>query len=111
MNKRNEPNATITGRGYKVDDWPLTLGLGLSSALSAIVVLLLFIVNGIGQYSHYNNPSWLYVTPVMIWLWVLRIWLLSHRGELNEDPIVFALKDRVSYVLGLVAAIAFALAV
>ena len=40
------------------------------------------------------------MTPVMI-LWISRVWLLASRGELDEDPVVFALTDRTSLLLGL----------
>jgi len=54
----------------------------------------------------YHHPSrmWL-ITPLMI-LWVSRVWLLASRGILNEDPVVFALEDRMSLLLGLGALLA-----
>jgi hypothetical protein len=57
----------------------------------------------------YHHPArmWL-ITPLMI-LWLSRIWLLAGRGILNEDPVVFALTDRMSLLMGLgVLLIAFA---
>jgi hypothetical protein len=41
----------------------------------------------------------------------MRIWLLAHRGELDDDPVAFALRDKASYALGLLLACAFAAAV
>jgi hypothetical protein len=49
---------------------------------------------------------WL-ITPLLI-LWISRVWLLASRGLLDEDPVVFALKDRMSLLLCLgVAAVAY----
>ncbi len=53
----------------------------------------------------YSNPERLWLLcPVMLY-WVSRVWLLAHRGLVNEDPLVFALRDKVSYAVGLVAAL------
>ena len=56
----------------------------------------------------YRHPQrlWL-ITPLMIF-WLSRVWLLASRGELDEDPVIFAVTDKPSLLLGLaVAAIAF----
>ena len=49
----------------------------------------------------------LYASPVVLWpvvllalYWVLRIGLLAVRGEIDSDPVAFALKDRVTYIIG-----------
>ncbi len=51
-------------------------------------------------YPH-HQLLWLFA-PLMLY-WISRIWLLTHRGEMHDDPIVFALKDRTSRVIGAVA--------
>jgi hypothetical protein len=57
----------------------------------------------------YRHPSTLWLIVPLIILWISRIWLLASRGELNEDPVVFALTDRLSLLIGVaVAAVAFA---
>ena len=50
----------------------------------------------------------LYRQPLVLWLisplllyWISRVWLLAHRGEMHEDPVVFAIHDRVSYAVGI----------
>ncbi len=100
----------VRGRGYASADWPLTLGFGVAAAMASIVVMLLFVAEAAGQSGAYQSPHWLYVAPACVFLWVQRIWLLSHRMELDDDPIVFALKDRQSYVLGAIIAVGFVLA-
>ena len=59
----------------------------------------------------YHNIGWLYVSPLILMLSVLRIWLLAQRGGLPDDPAVFALKDRVSWNYALAIAVLWALAV
>ena len=100
----------IQGRGYLSDDWPLTLGLGLATALASVVIMLLFIALEANVTQVYHNPAWLYVAPAGVFIWLQRIWLLSHRMDLHDDPIVFALKDKTSYLIGAIIAFAFALA-
>jgi hypothetical protein len=71
-------------------------------------VIFALYINGHDVVALYHHPNrmWL-ITPLLI-LWISRVWLLASRGLLDEDPVVFALSDRMSLLLGLgVAAIAF----
>jgi 4-hydroxybenzoate polyprenyltransferase len=88
------------GRGYLLDDIEQLRSFGTSSAYASVVIFSLYI-NGrdvTGLY-HHPNRMWL-ITPVMI-LWISRVWLLASRGQMNEDPVVFALEDRLSLLMGL----------
>jgi len=74
-----------------------------------VLVLALYI-----QDSHTSS---LYATPQFIWLacplllfWISRAWLIAHRGHMHDDPIVFALKDRVSWAVAVQLAAVFVLA-
>jgi 4-hydroxybenzoate polyprenyltransferase len=89
----------LRGRGYEPDDLELVSSLGGSSGFIAVLVLALYIQDG--QAAH------LYATPQVIWLacpvmlfWISRAWLIAHRGRMHDDPIVFALKDKVSWGVG-----------
>lgn len=89
----------LRGRGYEPDDLELVSSLGGSSGFIAVLVLALYIQDG--QAAH------LYATPQLIWLacpvmlfWISRAWLIAHRGRMHDDPIVFALKDKVSWGVG-----------
>ncbi len=104
-------NARIGGRGYLVTDGPLTLAFGVSSCLCAILILFLYVTNDAYPIGSYSHPHWLWLIGVWVFLWFGRVWLLTHRGELNDDPVLFAVRDLWSYVLGLLAAATFALAV
>jgi 4-hydroxybenzoate polyprenyltransferase len=100
----------VVGRGYRGDDWPLTLSFGIGSGLVSIVIILLYLTNDAAPSGFYANPKWLYVVPGLILMWLMRIWLFSNRMELDDDPVVFALRDPTSLVLGASAGIAFFLA-
>jgi 4-hydroxybenzoate polyprenyltransferase len=90
----------IVSRGYTAQDTPLLLIIGVGSAFSAIVIFMIYLINE--QY-----PSHLYVHPSLLWavmpillLWTLRIWHLAVHGLMDEDPVVFAFRDRLSLFLG-----------
>ncbi|MCU0830678.1 MAG: UbiA family prenyltransferase [Rhizobiaceae bacterium] len=101
----------IHGRGYDVRDAPLTLALGVSSSLAAVLLIQLYVVNDAFPVGLYNQPGWLWVIGPVVFLWASRVWLKSHRGELHDDPVVFAIKDPPSWVLGLTILATFILAV
>lgn len=103
--------ARIGGRGYLVTDGPLTLAFGVSSSLCAILILFLYVTNDAYPIGSYSHPYWLWLVGVWVFLWFARVWLLTHRGELNDDPVLFAVRDRWSYVLGLLTAATFVMAV
>jgi 4-hydroxybenzoate polyprenyltransferase/phosphoserine phosphatase len=86
-------------RGYFLSDIEQLRSFGTSSAYASIVIFALYI-NGHDVSVLYHHPGrmWL-VTPLLI-LWISRVWLLASRGVLDEDPVVFALTDRMSLLLG-----------
>jgi 4-hydroxybenzoate polyprenyltransferase len=100
----------VPGRGYIIADAPLVLGLGLATGTASVLILVLFLIFDAFQRDIYTNPDWLWLFPIIIFLWIGRIWLISQRGELNDDPVIFALKDRQSLVLGAAMGLAFVLA-
>jgi 4-hydroxybenzoate polyprenyltransferase/phosphoserine phosphatase len=89
-----------SARGYLLSDIEQLRSFGTASAYASIVIFALYI-NGRDVSALYHHPGrmWL-ITPLMI-LWVSRVWLLASRGLLDEDPVVFALEDRMSWLLGL----------
>jgi len=99
-------NASLagTGRGYKPEDLEILTTLGAASGYIAVVVLALF-VSSDDVTKLYANPGYLWVTCPLLLFWVSRIWLLAHRGEVDSDPIVFAIRDRVSYAVAAAVAV------
>ena len=100
---------SLRSRGYSSSDLEGLADLGVASGYIAVLVIALYI----------NSPEVreLYRTPEVLWLlcpllvyWVSRVWLLARRGEMHDDPVVFALKDRNSYVVGVLAAVVAAVA-
>jgi 4-hydroxybenzoate polyprenyltransferase len=87
-------------RGYLLSDLEQVRSFGTASAYASIVIFTLYI-NGHDVVALYRHPSRMWLnTPLMI-LWMSRVWLLASRGDLHEDPVVFALTDKMSMLLGL----------
>lgn len=99
----------VAGRGYEAGDAVLTLVYGITSGVASLVIAMLYITNGVAT-QLYGSPNWLWGVPLLLYLWQMRVWLLAHRGVLDDDPIVFALKDKISLTLGAGCALALYLA-
>ena len=91
-----------SGRGYRVEDRELLLSLGIGSAFSAVVILSLY-VHSPEVRVLYLSPEYLLLLCPIVLYWLSRNWLLAHRGELREDPVTLAIRDRISYVVALAA--------
>jgi len=99
----------LRGRGYVQQDLELVSSLGSNAGYIAVLVLAFYI-----QDSH---TAQLYAQPMLIWLacplllyWISRVWLIAHRGHMHDDPIVFAIKDRASWLVGALFCAVFVLA-
>ena len=98
-----------SGRGYVFGDLQIVASLGTASGYVAILVMGLYI-NSPEVKVLYTSPLWLWPISLVLLYWVSRIWLITMRGQLSSDPIVFAIKDKVSYLMGFSVLIMGALA-
>jgi 4-hydroxybenzoate polyprenyltransferase len=104
-NLRSSGSPPRNGRGYLITDIEQLRAFGTASAYAAIVIFSLYI-NGQTATALYHQPGRLWLAVPLLILWASRIWLLASRGELNEDPVVFAFTDRMSLLIGaLIAAV------
>jgi 4-hydroxybenzoate polyprenyltransferase len=83
------------GRGYVVGDLPLIRALGPASGYLSVLVLALYI-NSTASEVLYRHPLVLWLWCPMVFYWISRAWLVSHRDEMHDDPVVFALTDPIS---------------
>jgi 4-hydroxybenzoate polyprenyltransferase len=95
-------NAQVAGRGYQVSDIPFVLSLGVASGLVAVLVFALY-VNDPAARAHLRHPYLLWPICPLLLYWTARVWLKATRGELHDDPVVFAVTDRISQAVGLVS--------
>ncbi len=96
--------SNVSGRGYSVGDLPIIGQFGTASGYLSVLVLALYI-NSDAVTPLYRYPEFLwFVCPPMLY-WISLIWLLAARGKMNEDPVLFAITDFRSYVVGISVAI------
>ncbi len=94
----------VAGRGYAAQDVEVLAQLGTASGFLAVLVLALYISNpDVTRLYEHHERLWL-LCPLGLY-WVGRVWLLARRGRVQEDPVVFALRDRPSYLVALAAMI------
>jgi 4-hydroxybenzoate polyprenyltransferase len=96
---RQQSQNDIKGRGYAAADLPLVTILGCCSAFLAVLVLALY-VNSQEVRILYRHPNLLLLICPLLLYWMSRLWLLAARGRMHDDPVVFALRDPVSYAVG-----------
>ena len=93
--------ADARGRGYMVSDLSLLESVGPTNGYLAVLVLALYIHSDAAKLYPHAWALWL-ICPLMLY-WISRFWILAKRQVLSDDPIVFAIKDRISRGLGVVA--------
>ena len=94
------------GRGYWTADLPVLMALGVSAGMASVLVLALYI-NDPETRRFYPGTFWLWLVPPLMLYWVSRIWMKTHRDEIDDDPVVFAVKDWQSLVTVVLLGICF----
>ena len=88
---------TSSGRAYEVEDLPVLRGIALTAGQASILVLALYISSNVGDLYAFPGLLWL-ICPALLY-WFLRMVMKTHRGEMTDDPIVFATKDKISLLI------------
>jgi 4-hydroxybenzoate polyprenyltransferase len=97
------------GRGYEENDLAQLTVFGSCSGYLSVLVYALFI-NSPHVQAFYRHPQFLWLIFPLLLYWISRLWLIANRGELHSDPLIFALRDRMSYFSILIASLALLLA-
>lgn len=93
-----EGKTSAHGRGYEVGDIPLLESFGATSGYLSVLVFAFYIHDGLPGF--YTHRGWLWLSCPLLLFWISRLWFLAKRGELNDDPVVYAVTDRVSLAVG-----------
>ncbi len=96
-------NAQAPGRGYQTTDAPLLQTMGIVSGYTAVLVLALYL-NSDAVLKLYKSPLLMWAAVPVLLYWVSWMWMQAQRGQMHDDPLVFALRDRSSLAAGLVFA-------
>jgi 4-hydroxybenzoate polyprenyltransferase len=87
----------LVHRGYQTSDLPIVASSGAASSLGSLLVFVTYLVNEKFPQDVYSDPMWLwFIVPILL-CWTLRMWFVTMRGEMHDDPIVFSLKDSTSW--------------
>ena len=104
----DDSGAQISGRGYMLADLPVIEAMSAAAGYNAVLVLALYINSGAVR-AAYAHPDRLFFLCVVLLAWISRMLVITRRGWMNDDPIVFAVRDKWSLVIGAAsAAVVFA---
>lgn len=87
------------GRGYSADDAETMYSLGTANITASIIVLALYL-NSEDVMVQYHHPQILLMLCFLMLYWSNRIWVGARRGKITDDPVIFAIKDKVSRYIG-----------
>jgi len=97
-------DASTSGRGYGIGDLEMLRALGVGSAYAAVVVMTLYINNGSNASALYHHPVRLWMVVPVLLLWLSHVWMLASRGQMHDDPVIYAVTDKRSLFLGVLMA-------
>ena len=95
--KKDSKSAAV-GRGYIVDDLTQLSLFGTVSGYVSILVFA-FYISSTQVAALYHHPEYLWLVCLCLLYWISRVWLLATRGLIHEDPVIFALRDRASFLV------------
>ncbi len=109
VDRINEGKGDPSGRDYRLADLPMVESMAAASGFTAVLVLALYLNSpDVGAMYRFGHRLWL-LCVVMLY-WVSRMLMTMHRGEMHDDPVVFAVRDRVSLLCGAICAVVVAFA-
>jgi 4-hydroxybenzoate polyprenyltransferase len=98
----------LTARDYETDDLSMIAVLAAAAGFNAVVIFALYISSDTVR-ALYSHPQALWISCPILMYWIARVMLFAQRGLIDDDPVIFALRDRVSWLaLGAIGAIMFA---
>jgi 4-hydroxybenzoate polyprenyltransferase len=95
-------NTQASGRGYSVDDAPLLQSCGVATGYISVLVLALYVNSNVAELL-YSRTTLLWLLCPLLLYWITRVWIKTSRGQMNDDPVVFALLDRPSLAVAFIA--------
>lgn len=88
----------LHGRGYRLDDEFAVMAMGIASAYTASLILALYL-NSQEVSMMYAHPNYLWLMLPVFIFWISRIWILGSRGLVHSDPVLFAVRDPITYLV------------
>ncbi len=97
------------GRGYHPNDLEMIAALGAAAGYLSVLVMALYIQDPATAHL-YRYPELIWLACPLLLFWISRTWLITHRGAMHDDPVIFAIQDRVSLIVGALLALVIWLA-
>lgn len=94
----------VAGRGYTRSDLEQIGTFGVASGMISVLVLVLYVMSPEVRLLYRHPTTLLLLCPLFLY-WITRLWFKANRGEVSQDPVIFALTDRTSYIAGILALI------
>lgn len=85
------------GRGYRMEDLPIVAGMAIAAGYVSVVIMALYL-NSPAVLGLYSKPYFLWGVCFVLLYWISRMVLVTHRGDMHDDPLVYAVKDRASQI-------------
>ena len=94
---REDPTSRMIGRAYRVEDYPVLLAVAAASGMASIGILMLYLGSA-DVTENFSRAQLLWLMVPVLAFWLLRLILLANRGEIDEDPVLFTLRDPKSQI-------------
>lgn len=107
--RETETNIAHSGRGYAMEDLSMMALFGVNAGFLSVLVLALY-MSSTEVVSLYRHPNVLWGVAVMLLYWLMRMWLITWRGLMHDDPVLFAVRDRASQLAGVAVCLCLILA-
>ncbi len=96
---KGDSTESLKGRNYVPADIPIIASAGPAAGLLAVLVFALYI-NSPAMVVYYARPEALWGICLILVYWIMRIWFLAARDQMQDDPVLFAVKDKISLFAG-----------
>lgn len=100
IKKMKNQSLEVVGRDYCFDDLEVIQNAGMISGMMSVLVFFLYLAESETADTLYSSSQLLWLIGPLIIYWTVRAWILARRGKMHDDPVWFAITDRVSWVLG-----------
>ena len=104
--QESDSKARAHGRSYYTTDLPIVQMLGITAGNASVLVLALYL-HSENVRRHYASPEFLWAVVPLMLFWVSWMWVKAHRGQMHDDPIVFASRDKASMIVGAILILVF----
>jgi len=101
MDNAKNGKLKVSGRGYHVDDLPIISMIAIGAGYVSVLVMTLY-MNSPVVVQLYTHAKALWGVCAVLLYWITRTVMVAHRGQMHDDPVVYATRDRISQICMLI---------